>query len=341
MPFRRMGRPGLVGMAARTAVVAGTATAVSGSVQRHQAEKAAGPVRAAAVRGPAAAGADERRGAAGRRAAAGGGGSRSAGRACGRRDRHRRRTAEARRAAASRASSATTSSPPRRRSCSADALRTTSGRHPARGLDGCAADGARAGGGARRVRRPARAQPAGAAHRRDLLQRVGHRDAVHRARRAQLGGASRGAGLLRHRERRAALARHQGAQRDLRRRGDEALRARPRGRRSTACPGIEASDITHVVTVSCTGFYAPGPDFMLVRELGLGAGRAALPPGVHGLLRGDAGAAHREAVLRSGCRGGRARRLAPSCARCTCARRTTPTRSSRRRCSPTARRPAS
>ena len=37
------------------------------------------------------------------------------------------------------------------------------------------------------------------------------------------------------------------------------------------CPGIEASDITHVVTVSCTGFYAPGPDFMLVRELGLGA----------------------------------------------------------------------
>ena len=42
MPFRRMGRPGLVGMAARTAVVAGTATAVSGSVQRHQQEKAHG-----------------------------------------------------------------------------------------------------------------------------------------------------------------------------------------------------------------------------------------------------------------------------------------------------------
>ncbi len=36
---RRMGRPGLLGMAARTAVVAGTATAVSGSVQRRQAEK--------------------------------------------------------------------------------------------------------------------------------------------------------------------------------------------------------------------------------------------------------------------------------------------------------------
>jgi len=42
------------------------------------------------------------------------------------------------------------------------------------------------------------------------------------------------------------------------------------GRRAiNACPGLEATDITHVVTVSCTGFYAPGPDYMLVRELGL------------------------------------------------------------------------
>jgi hypothetical protein len=40
MPFRRMGRPGLIGMAARTAVVAGTATAVAGGVQRHQQGKA-------------------------------------------------------------------------------------------------------------------------------------------------------------------------------------------------------------------------------------------------------------------------------------------------------------
>ncbi len=36
MRGRRMGRPGLVGMAARTAVVAGTATAVSGGVARRQ-----------------------------------------------------------------------------------------------------------------------------------------------------------------------------------------------------------------------------------------------------------------------------------------------------------------
>jgi hypothetical protein len=40
MPLRRNGRPGLIGMAARTAVVAGTATAVSGNVQRRQQARA-------------------------------------------------------------------------------------------------------------------------------------------------------------------------------------------------------------------------------------------------------------------------------------------------------------
>lgn len=40
MSPRRMGRPGLIGMAARTAVVAGTATAVSGNVQRRQQARA-------------------------------------------------------------------------------------------------------------------------------------------------------------------------------------------------------------------------------------------------------------------------------------------------------------
>jgi alkylresorcinol/alkylpyrone synthase len=35
--------------------------------------------------------------------------------------------------------------------------------------------------------------------------------------------------------------------------------------------GIAADDVTHVVTVSCTGFYAPGPDYAVVRGLGLGA----------------------------------------------------------------------
>lgn len=38
--LRRMGRPGLLGMAARTAVVAGTATAVSGRVAARQQDRA-------------------------------------------------------------------------------------------------------------------------------------------------------------------------------------------------------------------------------------------------------------------------------------------------------------
>ncbi len=40
-------------------------------------------------------------------------------------------------------------------------------------------------------------------------------------------------------------------------------------RRALEDAGLEASDITHVVTVSCTGCFAPGPDFRIVRDLGL------------------------------------------------------------------------
>ena len=36
-----------------------------------------------------------------------------------------------------------------------------------------------------------------------------------------------------------------------------------------ACPGITPPDITHLVTVSCTGFFNPGPDYKIVRALGL------------------------------------------------------------------------
>lgn len=39
-PLRRVGRPGLLGMAARTAVVAGTAQATAGAVSRRQANRA-------------------------------------------------------------------------------------------------------------------------------------------------------------------------------------------------------------------------------------------------------------------------------------------------------------
>lgn len=36
-----------------------------------------------------------------------------------------------------------------------------------------------------------------------------------------------------------------------------------------ACPDLVPEDITHVITVSCTGFYNPGPDYQIVRALGL------------------------------------------------------------------------
>lgn len=39
MPIRRMGRPGLIGTMARTAAIAGTATAVSNKVSMRQADK--------------------------------------------------------------------------------------------------------------------------------------------------------------------------------------------------------------------------------------------------------------------------------------------------------------
>lgn len=35
------------------------------------------------------------------------------------------------------------------------------------------------------------------------------------------------------------------------------------------CPDLEPSEITHVVTVSCTGFCNPGPDYHIINELGL------------------------------------------------------------------------
>nr|WP_274635994.1 type III polyketide synthase [Microbacterium bovistercoris] len=35
---------------------------------------------------------------------------------------------------------------------------------------------------------------------------------------------------------------------------------------------MSAAQVTHVITVSCTGFFAPGPDFRLVRDLGIPAG---------------------------------------------------------------------
>lgn len=38
------------------------------------------------------------------------------------------------------------------------------------------------------------------------------------------------------------------------------------------CPGVTTTDITHVITVSCTGFCNPGPDYHIVNDLGLSFG---------------------------------------------------------------------
>lgn len=35
------------------------------------------------------------------------------------------------------------------------------------------------------------------------------------------------------------------------------------------CKFLDAKNITHLITVSCTGFYNPGPDFQLIQELGI------------------------------------------------------------------------
>ncbi|PYI66009.1 type III polyketide synthase [Arthrobacter livingstonensis] len=39
----------------------------------------------------------------------------------------------------------------------------------------------------------------------------------------------------------------------------------------TACDGVSPADVSHVITVSCTGFFNPGPDYKIVRALGLDA----------------------------------------------------------------------
>jgi predicted naringenin-chalcone synthase len=38
-----------------------------------------------------------------------------------------------------------------------------------------------------------------------------------------------------------------------------------------ASPGFEPADLTHLITVSCTGFFQPGPDFAILQRLGLHA----------------------------------------------------------------------
>ncbi|PWD49745.1 type III polyketide synthase [Serinibacter arcticus] len=49
-----------------------------------------------------------------------------------------------------------------------------------------------------------------------------------------------------------------------------------------ASGGLGTADVSHVVTASCTGFFAPGPDYALVRDLGLPATTRRLHVGFMG-----------------------------------------------------------
>lgn len=47
------------------------------------------------------------------------------------------------------------------------------------------------------------------------------------------------------------------------------LYVRAAARALAACEGVAAAEVTDVITVSCTGFFSPGPDYRIVRALGL------------------------------------------------------------------------
>lgn len=54
------------------------------------------------------------------------------------------------------------------------------------------------------------------------------------------------------------------------------------GRRALDAAGIRPFEVTHVVTVSCTGFVSPGPDLALVHGLGLASSTSRLHVGFMG-----------------------------------------------------------
>jgi predicted naringenin-chalcone synthase len=62
-----------------------------------------------------------------------------------------------------------------------------------------------------------------------------------------------------------------GQRNDVYREAARPLFAEAAGKALDAATDVSAADVTHVITVSCTGFYAPGPDFHLVQDLGLRA----------------------------------------------------------------------
>jgi predicted naringenin-chalcone synthase len=55
------------------------------------------------------------------------------------------------------------------------------------------------------------------------------------------------------------------------------------------CPGIGQKDVTHIVTVSCTGFHNPGTDYHIVTELGLSSSTHRYHLGFMGCYAGITG----------------------------------------------------
>jgi predicted naringenin-chalcone synthase len=82
---------------------------------------------------------------------------------------------------------------------------------------------------------------------------------------AELGG---GAGGLHVLDDATLLSPPTSARNDAFRRAAPPLFARASAA-ALASAGVERSEVTHVVTISCTGLFAPGPDYLLVRDLGL------------------------------------------------------------------------
>ncbi len=60
-------------------------------------------------------------------------------------------------------------------------------------------------------------------------------------------------------------------------------------RQALHCSHVGADEITHLVTVSCTGFNSPGIDIALIDQLGLPATTERIPVGFmgcHGAING-------------------------------------------------------
>ncbi len=117
---------------------------------------------------------------------------------------------------------------------------------------------------ARPVRRATGLRPQGPASGRGRVRRRGHR---HPSRRA---AAARGTAVdgLPVRDGDTLLMPPTGARNDEYRRTAPGLFAAA-SRAAIEGSGYSTDAVTHVVTVSCTGMFAPGPDYHLVRDLGL------------------------------------------------------------------------